>query len=238
MTRPSRPAALAAWLAAIVLIGIAIVLVYVVPVEAVLGTRVRLPLFHGASTWVGMAVFAIMGLLAAAYLITAAVGKPRLGLYAWEAGFRTVGAPLWVFNSLAGLMAALKTWDFTGSKESPISMALQDPRLMATFWILLALGALIGLETVLDKPVQKAWADLGFTLLTAILLGDVLLDPVKRSLHPDNPVLNSAWNIKGPFFGIVAALFAAAVILAWLASGYAKAAETSRHVEEHALQEA
>jgi hypothetical protein len=46
----------------------------------------------------------------------------------------------------------------------------------------------------------------------------VFLDPVKRALHPDSPVLNSGWEIKGPFFGMVVAILALAVIVSWLVS--------------------
>lgn len=236
--RASRTTVLGVYVAAAAMVALAIVFVYLVPVERVLGTRVRLPLFHGASTWVGMAVFALLGISAAAYLITVALQRPITQLFGWEVGFRTVGAPLWLFNSLAGFFAALKTWDFTGSKESPISVALQDPRLMATFWILLALGALLALEGFLDRPVHKALADLGFTVFAAIMLGDVLLDPVKRSLHPDNPVLNSTWDIKGPFFGIVLSLLVAALLLAWLVRGQTVAEQQRKVIEAAALSEA
>jgi p-aminobenzoyl-glutamate transporter AbgT len=50
------------------------------------------------------------------------------------------------------------------------------------------------------------------------LLTNVFLDPVKRALHPDSPVLNSGWEIKAPFFGMVAAIFAITLVAAWIVS--------------------
>ena len=37
------------------------------------------------------------------------------------------------------------------------------------------------------------------------------LQPDEAALHPDNPVLNSGWDIKAPFFGIVACLVAGVI---------------------------
>lgn len=230
--RPSRNTIIVVSVATLAMLGLAAVLLFRVPVVQVLGTRVRLPLFHGAATWVTLVVFALMGVCSAAFLVTTAMRSPRLGLYAWESGFRTVGAALWIFTSALGLISALNTWDFTGSKTSPLSVVMQDPRLVATFWVLLALGVLLGLEGVLGKLWHKAVADLGFVLFAGVLIGDVLLDPVKRSLHPDNPVLNSGWDIKGPFFGMVAALFVAAMLVSWLARGFALASAESHVPQE------
>ena len=48
------------------------------------------------------------------------------------------------------------------------------------------------------------------------MLSDIFLDPAKRALHPDSPVLNSGWDIKLPFFAIVAGWFACMLVGAWL----------------------
>ena len=218
MARPSRTTTIAAVVIATGFIVAALALTRSIPVEKVLGTKVYLPIFHGASTWVDIAVFLLMGVLAIVYLFTR-----KSGVYAWEVGMRAVGAPLWALNTALGLMAALRTWDFTGSSESPLGTAIQDPRLAAQFWLLLALGALLGLLVTLDKIWHKSVADLGFVALMVVLLGNVLLDPAKKALHPDNPVLNSGMEIKGPFFGIVACLGIAALVTAWIVSRYVRA---------------
>jgi hypothetical protein len=81
--------------------------------------------------------------------------------------------------------------------------------------------------------VYKAIADIVFVGVMWALLGNVFLDPAKRALHPDSPVLNSGWDIKGPFFGIVLGILGVALILVWLVSRYVgpeKPAETASEV--------
>ena len=218
MARPSRSATIIALAVAAVFLGGALVLTRSIPVEKVLGTRIYLPIFHGASTWVDIMLFVVMGVFAIAYLITR-----RDGVYAWEVGFRAIAAPLWLINTGLGLMAALGTWDFSGSKSNPFAEAIKDPRLSAQFWLLMCLILVLALLLLLDKLWQKSLADLGYLLVMAVLLGDVLFNPEKRALHPDNPVLNSGWDIKGPFFGIVVCLLLGAVAIAWLVRGYVRA---------------
>ncbi len=218
MPRPSRSATIIALgIAALFVVG-ALVLTRSIPVEKVLGTRIYLPIFHGASTWVDIMLFGIMGVFAAAYLITR-----REGAYAWEVGFRSIAAPLWLLNTVLGLVAALGTWDFTGSQSNPFAEAIKDPRLSAQFWLLMCLILVLALLLLVDKLWQKSLVDLGYLAVMAVLLGDVLINPEKRALHPDNPVLNSGWDIKAPFFGIVACLLIAAVAIAWVVRGYVRA---------------
>ena len=231
MTRPTRSVTLAAIGVAAVFVVAAIGLTASIPVERVLGTRIYLPIFHGASTWVNIMLFVVMGAFAVAHLAT-----KRVGLYAWEVGFRAIAAPLWLLNTGLGLMAALRTWDFTGSQQSPLAAAVKDPRLSAQFWLLMCLILVMLLLLLLDRLWQKSLADLGYVALMAVLLGDVLLNPTKAALHPDNPVLNSGWDIKGPFFGVVACLVVATVVVAWLVRGYVRAGLTEKPAETPADQ--
>ena len=187
-----------------------------VPAVEGLGNRVKLPLFHGGSTWVDLMLFTLMGISAVVYL----VGRSDRA-YAWEVGFRSVAAPLWAINSVLGYIAALSTWDLTGSKQAPFVLAMQDARLKAQIALLMGVGIVLLLDwLVLDRRFHKAIADVVFVVLMWILLADIFLDPVKAALHPNNPVLNSGWEIKGPFFGMVAALFAMTVILSWVIASF------------------
>jgi hypothetical protein len=191
-----------------------VVLLYRIPAVEGIGNRVKLPLFHGGSTWVALMVFTLMGVAALVYVV-----RPSDKVYAWEVGFRTVAAPLWAINSVLGFIAALSTWDFSGSKESPLVIIPQDPRLSAQVILLLGVVILVMLDwLVFEHRRYKAIADLLFVVVMWALLANVFLDPVKRALHPDSPVLNSGWEIRGPFFGIVAAIFAIALIISWLVS--------------------
>lgn len=201
-------------LSAIAVLAAAIaVLVTRIPAVQGLGSKVRLPIFHGGSTWVNLAMFTLMGVAAVAYLIT-----KRNSIYAWEYGFRAVAAPMWLINTVLGVVAALNTWDFSASKEPPILAVRQDPRLMAQFWLLLGVVVLLALDRlVLDTRPARAVADLAFTVTMWVLISDLFLNPEKRALHPDSPVLNSGWEIKLPFFAIVACIFGIAAVLAWWA---------------------
>jgi len=176
-----------------------------------LGTKVRLPVFHGAMTWVNLAAFTLMGLIAVIALVTG-----REGAHRWEEALRWVAVPMWLVGSVLGLTAAMNTWDFTGSKSSRLEVVTADPRLMAQFWILLAGLLLIALEFVMDDPKWRSILDIGFVVLMWVVLLRAILGP-GRALHPDSPVMNSEeMMIKLLFFGIVAGLGVATLSLAWL----------------------
>lgn len=175
-----------------------------------LGAKVRLPVFHGAMTWVNLTLFTLMALVALAFLITRGTH-----LYPLEEGLRWMGVPMWLVGSALGLTAALNTWDFTGSKSSPLSVAAEDPRLMAQFLIMLAAVALIALSFVFEDRRVLAAGDIVFTGGMWFLLMRAVLGP-GRALHPDSPVLNSEEIvIKLWFFGIVAGISLASFAGAW-----------------------
>lgn len=215
-TRPSN-VALAVAAAAIVALTVGVALLIAsIPAVKGLGDKVRLPLFHGGATWVSLMLFVAMGVLAVVYLF-----NRKDSVYAWEVGFRYVAAPLWLVNSVLGLLAALNTWDFTGSRELPIMAVREDPRLVAQMVLLLGVAMVLLLDwLVLEKRFHKAIADLSFTVIATALLSDIFLDPAKRALHPDSPVLNSGWEIKGPFFGMVACTLGIALVLVWLVQAF------------------
>ena len=196
---------------ALALFVVALLLASAIPPVEGLGDKVRLPMFHGGSTWVNMAAFTLMGLFALAYLLFS-----REDLYRWAAGFRLVAAPLWVVNSILGVIAAASTWDFSGSSSTPLTVIRDDPRLMAQFQILILLIAVIAIDAMFDSRRVRALMDVLFTTAMWWLLAGIFLDPRARALHPDSPVLNSASDIQIPFFGIVGCLFVAVCIVAWL----------------------
>lgn len=197
-----------------------------IPAVEGLGSKVKLPMFHGASTWSDLMILTVMGVAAVIALATSSRKA-----YGWEVGLRSVGLFMWFANSVMGYIAARSTWDFTGSKQSPFKLILGDPRLMAQVY--LAIGALvlvllIGL--VLEKRSHKSIADLVYVGVMWVLMLDLFLDPVKRALHPDSPVLNSEeLLIKLPFFGMVACIFALELLVGWIISRHSapKAIEDS-----------
>lgn len=175
-----------------------------------LGTKVRLPVFHGAMTWVNLAAFSVVALLALAHLV---FGRPAL--YAAEEGVRWVAIPMWLVGSALGLLAALNTWDFTGSRSSPLEVAMDDPRLVAQFWILLAALGVAALSLVIDEKKLLSGADVAFVALMWTVILQAVLGP-GRALHPDSPVMNSdEIFIKLMFFGIVGGIGLVAGGAAW-----------------------
>lgn len=198
--------------AGIGLVVAALLLTNLIPPVEGLGDKVRLPMFHGGSTWVNMAAFTLMGLAALVYLVA-----DRRDMYRWGAGFRWVAAPLWLVNTVLGVIAAMRTWDFTGSSQSPLVVIQADPRLMAQFTLLIAVIALLLIDHVLESDKLRALGDVVFAALMWILLYvRVFGNAQARALHPDNPVLNSAADIQLPFFAIVGCLFVASCLFAWL----------------------
>jgi hypothetical protein len=197
---------------ALVVVGLVSALAFTLSFPAIkgLGNKVRLPVFHGALTWVTLTAFVVLAVLAVVYLITR-----KDGVYAWVEAFRWTAVPLWVTGSALGLIAALQTWDFTGSKSSPASILAADPRLMAQAWIMLAGLALIALGFLVDERRWLAVGDVAFVAIAWAILMRAVLGP-GRALHPDSPVLNSEEiMIKLIFFGIVVSLGLAVWAAAW-----------------------
>ena len=206
------------------------VLLMSIPPVVGLGDKVKLPLFHGGSTWVDLILFTLMGVVGLGYLL-----RRDDRIYAWEVGLRAVAAPLWLVNSVLGFIAASATWDFSASKESPLVMISADPRLTAQVVLLLAVAVVMLADwLVLEKRVHKAMLDVVFVVVMWGLLANVFLDPVKRALHPDSPVLNSGWVIKGPFFGMVTAVFIGMMVLAWVAASFVRSEPTADELESQA----
>ena len=205
------------WLGAAAVAALAVVigvLVMSIPPVVGLGNKVKLPLLHGGSTWVNLMIFTLMGVFGLIYAFTR-----NERLYAWEVGFRAVAAPLWLVNSTLGFIAASSTWDFSGSKTSELVVIGADPRLRAQILLLFGVAVLLLLDwLVLENRLYKAIADVVFTAAMLVLMSDLFLDPVKRAMHPDSPVLNSGWDIKAPFFGMVVAIFCVMFVLSWLAA--------------------
>lgn len=212
MTRVLSPGGrIAVVLGAVGFIIAALLLTQAIPPVEGLGDKVRLPMFHGGSTWVNMMTFTLVGAFALLYLILR-----RPDLYRWETGFRWVAAPLWIINSVMGVVAAASTWDFTGSSASPLVVIREDPRLMAQFQLLVILLLVLILQWMFNNNVFRASLDLLYVVIFWLLLRGVFTNEAARALHPDSPVLNSASDIQIPFFAIVGTLFVASCLIAWL----------------------
>jgi hypothetical protein len=190
----------------IVLVGIAAWLTWTMPPVLQLGTLVRLVIFHGASTWVNMAAFTLAGLAGIAY-----VAARRDPLYRIGAAFRYIAVPWWIVNTGLGLLSSRLAWN---------SINLAEPRLQATFWIMLAAGIVLAIDFGFGKRLWSSAADVAMAgVLWTLILG------ARNFVHPDNPVMNSGPEIQIPFFGIVGSLFAASLLAAAIISSLIPAEE-------------
>lgn len=175
-----------------------------------LGSGVRLPVFHGGLTWVNLMLFVALAAVAIAYL-----ASRRESLYSWVESVRWVAIGLWLVGSVLGLVAALNTWDFTGSNENPLVVVSTDARLMAQAWTLVLAIAIVALAFLVDEKRLLAGVDVGFVVVTLWILGRAVLGP-GRALHPDSPVLNSPeLRIKLAFAGIVVSQAVAVIGVTW-----------------------
>ncbi len=172
----------------------AAVATFMMPPVVQLGTLVRLVVFHGAYTWVNMGLFTLAAIVSAAFLL---VG--RLGMYSWSTALRRLAVVAWIGNTALGMLSAYLSWG---------TVNLAEPRLQVTFVLLFLSGILLALDFFVGRPRFMAVADIAM----AIALWWLIL-AARHVVHPESPVLSSGWDIKGPFFGIVAAVavFALAV---------------------------
>lgn len=174
-----------------------------------LGTKVRLPVFHGAMTWVNLATFTLLAVAAIAFLWT-----KREGLYRYAESLRWISVTMWLVGTGLGTFAAFSTWDFTASGLDTFGILnelMLDPRLKAQFWILFGALVLVALEFVLGDRKWTAALDIAFVIALWAILMTAILGP-GRAFHPDSPVMNSEEIIiKLYFFGIVAGIGLAAV---------------------------
>jgi hypothetical protein len=190
----------------VVLLGIAAWLTWTMPPVLQLGTLVRLVILHGASTWVNMAAFTLAGLAGLAYVVTRRDPLHRIG-----AGFRYIAVPWWILNTALGLLSSRLAWN---------SINLAEPRLQATFWIMLAAGIVLAVDFGFGKSLWSSLADVAMAgVLWTLILG------ARNFVHPDNPVMNSGLDIQVPFFGIVGTLFVAALLAAAVISSLIPAEE-------------
>lgn len=166
-----------------------------IPPDAKLGTMVRFVMFHGAATWVNMGTFTLAGLFGLAFIFGVKGARP------WGEAFRWFSLPLWIVNTVLGIVSMKVLWG---------GILWDEPRLMMTFGILAASIIVLALQLIFDHPKIPAALD-------ALLAGTLwyLVFVLPNLFHPDSPVFSSGDPafING-FFGMVGtiAIVALAVV--------------------------
>ena len=198
-------------------LGLAAAITFALNYPAVesLGAKVRLPVFHGALTWANLMVFVPFGIMALVYVI-----KGNEQAYRWTSALRIVTVSMWLVGTVLGFLAAMNTWDFTGSKTPMMQLLMSDPRLVAQIVIGLCGIALFVLPLIVESKKVRAVIDFIFVFATGAGLSWAMT--AGKALHPDSPVLNSDdLVIKALFFAMVisnlvmAAGFSSSIVAAY-----------------------
>ncbi|MEA5074799.1 MAG: hypothetical protein VB139_00440 [Coriobacteriia bacterium] len=171
-----------------------------IPPDAQLGKMVRFVMFHGAATWVNMGTFTLAGLFGLAFIFGIKGAQP------WNEAFRWFSLPLWVVNTILGIVSMKALWG---------GILWDEPRLLMTFGILAASVITLALQLIFDHPKIPAALD---ALLAGTLWYLVLVLP--NLFHPDSPVFSSGDPafING-FFGMVGAIAIVALAVVTLVAG-------------------
>ena len=149
-----------------------------------LGTKVRLPVYHGALTWATLIAFGFLLVAAVAHLIHASEKSWKR-----ENALRWMVVALWTVGAVLGLIAAYNTWDFSASQSSIVAIMSADPRLVIQMVITLLGSIVLLLPLVFESTRLRAAADIVFALGSWALLFWAM--NAGKALHPDSPVLNS-----------------------------------------------
>ena len=167
------------------------------PAVELLGTKVRLPVFHGASTWANLMIFGGMLISAILYIKSGADQD-----YNRSFAFRVVAISMWSIGTILGFLAAFNTWDFTGAVTPAWQLMMEDPRLVIQVVVtLLGFGVLV-VPLIVESKRGKAWVDAAFVLV--VWIGLLVAMNAGSDLHPDSPVMNSdEFLIKALFFAMV-----------------------------------
>jgi hypothetical protein len=164
------------------------IVVALTPSDVMLGSSLRLVLFHGASTWVNLAAFTLTALASIVFLATR-----RTGLVAWAGALRWVALGLWVVNTTLGVISMRITWG---------GFLWSEPRLQMTFWVLLAALVIVMTDLLAERPRLTAVLDVVFVAGLWTVLART-----PNLMHPNSPVFHST-DIKIPAFFI-------AIVLTW-----------------------
>jgi hypothetical protein len=163
-----------------------------------LGTKVRLPVYHGAMTWATLVAFALLLVCALWYVV-----RQSEIAWKWNTAFRWTVVILWAIGSILGYIAAFDTWDLSAAQGSALQILSEDPRMVIQL-VIMCLGAIVLLvPLVFEKRQIRAMIDIAFVVASGALLMWAM--DAGRALHPDSPVMNSPEVfIKVMFFTIVA----------------------------------
>ncbi|WP_461373275.1 hypothetical protein [Candidatus Aquicultor sp.] len=180
------------------LIILAIVLALVAPEEKTLGNYIRLIYIHAAVTWVGMAMFAISGLLGLFYFAGLLTRSGRLAektssILAISSASQSTAVLFWFTHITIGAYAASLTWGGRWWTE---------PRLRVSSIILLMAVVAYLLRLVTESKSLQAGINLGLPVVSVLLL-----TMTGKLVHPNNAFANSDSSQIKLFAGLITLVF-------------------------------
>lgn len=186
------------WTMLLIVIAIGLVL-FVAPLDRVLGGVSRLVYLHGAMVWVAMLAFTVAAVLGVGHLITG-----RAAWHRWSQGVERAAIAMWAGYLPISVVAADMAWNGVFWAEPRWRMAAQVLVVAAAFQVG---GHLIG-----NRRLQS-----GLNILVAATLW-WLLARTPLIIHPDNPIGTSdSTGIRAAFLALVGLCGLAAVEIArWL----------------------
>lgn len=183
-----------------------------IPPDAKLGSLVRLAMFHGASTWVNMGTFMLAGVAGIALLFGVSRALP------WGQALRWVSLPLWIVNTVLGILSMKLNWG---------GILWNEPRLLMTFGILAGSMIVVAMQFIFDSPRVPAVLD----VLVAVALWYLVI-VLPDLFHPDNPVFASSNPAyRNGFFGMVGSIgvFIGSIVV--LVARRLRPSETAKGIE-------
>jgi len=149
-----------------------------------LGTRVRLPVYHGAMTWATLIAFAALLIVSIWFL-----ARRTDAAWRWESALRWTVLTLWLIGTVLGFIAAYNTWDLSAAQSSALRIMGEDPRLVIQV-VILCLGCIVlTMPLVTESRRVRSIADIAFVVASFTLLGWAM--NAGAALHPDSPIMNS-----------------------------------------------
>lgn len=181
------------------LVLLAIILAFIAPEERTLGSYIRLIYIHAAVTWVGLALFAISGLLALVYFLTflfpkkTETRKVKDIIVNWSSASQSTAIIFWTVSVSIGSITAYLTWGGNWWIE---------PRLRIAVFILVAALVVFQLRQIMSGRSTHAGLNLGLPVSALFLLATT-----GKLVHPNNAFAKSDSIEMKIYAGLITLIF-------------------------------
>jgi hypothetical protein len=158
-------------------LGLSVIAALLVPQDAMLGSWVRLVIWHGMLSAASIVGVIAMGALAAAYIVTR---SDRIG--EWARALQVSLLPLWGLALLIGAASARLVWNSWNLTERRMVMSI-------AYIVVAALALMVGL--LWEDRTVGALGQLATALAMAAGLAWIWAIPAAEDVHPASAILSS-----------------------------------------------